>query len=63
MVKSSRMRWSYVNRDKDLDKNSELKTYERQNSKHKTKSKGTKTRDKVDSDTKETLRDKDLKSE
>ena len=62
-MNSSRMRWSYVNRDKDLNKNSELKDHERQNSKHKTKVKGTKTRDKVDSDTKETARDKDLKSE
>lgn len=62
-LNSSRMRWSYVNRDKDLQKNSKLKSFERSNSKHKTKAKGTKTRDKIDNDSKDVLRDKDLKKD
>ena len=60
---NSRNRWAYVNRDKDIDKNSELKDHERVNGKHPTKAKGTKTRDKVDPDSKENTRDKDLKPE
>ena len=61
-MNNSRSRWAYINRDKDIEKNSDLKDHERSNSKHPTKAKGTKTRDKVDPDTKETAKDKDLKT-
>jgi hypothetical protein len=61
MQNHSRIRWGYINRDKDIEKQSDIKPYERANSKHKTKPKGTKTRDKVDPDTKDVAKDKDLK--
>ena len=59
----SRKRWAYINRDKDIDKQSDLKPSQRSNPKRKTKIKGTKTRDQINDDTKETLKDKDLKRE
>ena len=61
MLANSRQRWAYINRDKDLDKKALMDNSKRIRPKRKCKVKGTKTRDKVDPDYKDTTRDKDLK--
>jgi len=61
MLANSRQRWAYINRDKDLDKKPLIENSKRINPKRKSKAKGTKTRDKVDPDYKDTIKDKDLK--
>jgi len=58
---NSRMRWARLNRDKDLDKIPRVTNTKRIKPKRKSKPKGTKTRDKKDSDTVDVLKDKDLK--
>jgi len=63
MPLNSRQRWAHINRDKDLDKKPLVENSNRINPRRKSKPKGMKTRDKVDSDAKEVARDKDLKRE
>lgn len=63
MKTNSRIRWAYINRDKDLEKQPRLNPADRANPKRKSKPKGSKTRDKLDEDTKEVVRDKDLKKD
>jgi len=63
MLANSRQRWAYINRDKDMDKKPRVENSRRINPRRKSKPKGTKTRDKIDSDSKEVSRDKDLKAD
>lgn len=60
---NSRERWARLNRDKDLDKTPRVTNSQRINPKRKSKPKGSKTRDKKDSDTSDVVRDKDLKKD
>ena len=60
MLTNSRQRWSYINRDKDLDKKSRVENSKRVNPRRKSKPKGMKTRDKTDPDYRDTVKDKDL---
>jgi len=60
MLSNSRQRWAHVNRDKDLDKKPRVTNSKRVNPKRKSKSKGSKTRDVTDLDTKDVVKDKDV---
>ena len=61
-MSNSRMRWGRLNRDKDLDKIPRVTNTNRIKPKRKSKTKGSKTRDKKNPDTSDVAKDKDMKS-
>jgi len=58
----SRLRWARLNRDKDVEKIPRVTNTNRIKPKRKSKPKGSKTRDKNDPDTADSVNDKDLRT-